>query len=100
MGRARPLPGSITGSAHAHVGGPGRYRIQSAHTGAYASPFFNVPRRFRFDFLRNCPLLEVAFLRCEIFDLYTDSDEVVSLPLLRSFTHESHSKEYELLPLD
>jgi len=47
------------------------------------------------DFLRNCPLLEVAFLSCNILYAHTDSEEVVSLPLLRSFTHESYSAEYQ-----
>ena len=39
------------------------------------------------DHLRSCSLFEVAFLSCDI-DTYTDSEEVVSLSLLRSFTHK------------
>ena len=49
------------------------------------------------DFLRNCPLLETVFLRC---DARPNSDEVVSLPLLRSFTHESYRSEYQPHLLD
>ena len=48
------------------------------------------------DFFRNCPLLEVVFIGCGILDTHTDSDEVVSLPFLRSFTHESPRDEYQL----
>ena len=48
------------------------------------------------DFLRGCPLLEVAFLNCGIMDINPNSDEVVSLPLLRSFTHESPRDRYQL----
>ena len=51
------------------------------------------------DFLRNCPRLEVAFLSCTI-QTFTDSEELVSLPLLRSFTHESPYGGYELCLLD
>ena len=39
------------------------------------------------DHLRNFSLFEVAFLSCDI-NTYTGSEEVVSLSLLRSFTHE------------
>jgi len=49
------------------------------------------------NFLRNCPLLEVVSLSC---DMDHDSNEVVSLPLLHSFTHKSRRKEYQLWPLD
>ena len=49
------------------------------------------------NFLRNCPLLEVASFGCMI---NSSSDEVVSLPLLRSFTHESPWEEYQLCLLD
>ena len=49
------------------------------------------------NFLRNCPLLEVASLSG---DMDPSSDEVVSLPLLRSFTHESPREEYQLSLLD
>jgi len=42
------------------------------------------------NFLRNYPLLEDAFLSC---DVDPDSDEVVFLPLLRSFTHDSPRDE-------
>ena len=45
------------------------------------------------NFFRNCPLLETIFLSCDV-DL--DSDEIVSLPLLRSFTHESPCDTYQL----
>jgi len=45
------------------------------------------------DFLRSCPLLEVASFSC---DVDPDSDEVVSLPFLRSFTHESPFDDYQL----
>ena len=48
------------------------------------------------DFFRSCPLLEVAFLSCGILDTHPDSGEVVSLPLLRSFTHESTGDRYQL----
>jgi len=44
------------------------------------------------NFLRNCPLLETVFLCC---DPRPDSDEVVSLPLLHSFTHKSSCAEYQ-----
>jgi len=49
------------------------------------------------NFLQNCPLLEVVYLCC---DMHSDSDEFVSLPLLRSFTHESLLDEYQLCLLD
>ena len=49
------------------------------------------------EFFQNCPLLESASLFC---DVHPDSDEVVSLPLLRSFTHESPWDEYQLCLLD
>ena len=45
------------------------------------------------NFFRNCPLLETIFLGC---DVHLDSDKVVSLPLLRSFTHESPYDTYQL----
>ena len=45
------------------------------------------------DFLRNCPLLEVVSILC---DVDPDSDDVVSLPFLRSFTHDSPWDEYQL----
>ena len=49
------------------------------------------------DFLRSCPLLEVAFLSCDDPDPDPNSgSDVISLPLLRSFTHESSSDEYHL----
>ena len=48
-------------------------------------------------FLRNCPLLEVASFSGGVDP---SSDEVVSLPLLRSFTHESPRDEYQLCLLD
>ena len=49
------------------------------------------------DFLRNCPLLEIVFLDC---DVRPDSNENVPLPFLRSFTHESPSDEYQLSLFD
>jgi len=48
------------------------------------------------NFLRSCPLLEVAFFSCNV---HPDSEEVVSLPVLRLFTHESRDK-YRLCLLD
>jgi len=45
---------------------------------------------------RTCPLLEVAFLRCNILKYGSEPDEVVSLPLLRSFTHESFLEEHRV----
>jgi len=45
------------------------------------------------NFLRNCPLLEIAFFSCSI---YPNSDDVVSLPLLHSFTHETPRDKYQL----
>ena len=48
------------------------------------------------DFLRSCPLLEVAFFNCGILDTLPNSGEVVSLPLLRSFTHKSPRDRYQL----
>jgi len=47
------------------------------------------------DFLWNCPLLEFAFISCSTLDLHPDYN-IVSLPLLRSFTHRSPCDEYEL----
>ena len=44
------------------------------------------------DFLRNCPLLEDVFLNR---DVRPDSNEVVSLPFLHSFTHESTRDKYQ-----
>lgn len=52
------------------------------------------------DFLGSCPLLEVASLRCGDPDMHPDSDVVVSLPLLRSFTHELLSDRYTLCLFD
>ena len=52
------------------------------------------------EFFRNCPLLEVVFIVCSILNTDSDSEEVVSLPLLRSFTHESPYDQYELCLLD
>ena len=52
------------------------------------------------DFLRSCPLLEVIFLDCYDPDANPDSDGVVSLPLLRSFTHESPRGRYSLYLFD
>ena len=49
------------------------------------------------DFLQSCPLLEAIFLRCEV---HPDSDKVVSLPFLRSFTHESPCAQYQLYLFD
>ena len=49
------------------------------------------------NFLRNCPLLETVFFDCIVLP---DFDEVVSLPLLRSFTHESPCDEYQLYLFD
>ena len=51
-------------------------------------------------FLRSCPLLEEAFFRCGVLDTHPSSDEVVSLPLLRSFTHESPRDKYQPHLLD
>ena len=51
------------------------------------------------DFLRGCPLLEVVFLDCGDLDAGPDSN-IVSLPLLRSFTHESHGDSYRLRLFD
>ena len=48
------------------------------------------------DFLRGCPLLEVVFLGCDIQTTHYNADKLVSLPLLRSFTHESSCHKYEL----
>ena len=48
-------------------------------------------------FFRNCPLLETVFLSC---DVRPDSNEIVSLPLLRSFTHDSPCNEYQLYLFD
>ena len=47
------------------------------------------------DFFRNCPLLEVVFISCDILDIHTGSGEVVSLPFLSSFTHESPRDRYQ-----
>ena len=52
------------------------------------------------EFFRNCPLLEVASIVCDILNANSDSEEVVSLPLLRSFTHESSWDKYQLCLLD
>ena len=54
------------------------------------------------DFLRSCPLLEVFFLRCDNMDSDPNlaSDDVVSLPLLHSFTHESLGRRYRLCLFD
>jgi len=49
------------------------------------------------NFLRDCPLLEVASFSCII---KPGSDEVVSLPLLCSFTHKSPWDEYQLCLLN
>lgn len=49
------------------------------------------------NFFRNCPLLEVASLSC---DMDPSSDEAVSLPLLRSFTHKSRRDKYQLCLLN
>jgi len=51
-------------------------------------------------FLQSCPLLEVVFLSCDDPDTSPDSDDVVSLPLLCSFTHESPRDRYPLYLLD
>ena len=51
-------------------------------------------------FLRSCPLLQVASLDCGDMDTHLDSNEVVSLPFLRSFTHESYCDSYQLCLLD
>ena len=49
------------------------------------------------DFLRNCPLLEVIFISCGIQDnTHPDFDATISLPFLRSFTHESPGDQYQL----
>ena len=48
------------------------------------------------DFFRNCPLLEVVLITCHILETHPDSDEVVSLPFLRSFTHKSPRDGYQL----
>jgi len=45
------------------------------------------------NFLRNCPLLEVAFFSC---DIDPGSNDDVSLPLLNSFTHKSPHDKYQL----
>jgi len=52
------------------------------------------------EFFRNCPLLEVAFITCGNLNANSNSETVVSLPLLRSFTHESLWDEYQLCLLD
>jgi len=50
------------------------------------------------DFFRNCPLLEDVILSC---DVYLDSsDGVISLPLLRTFAHESLCDESQLRLFD
>ena len=54
------------------------------------------PLRDLLNFFRNCPLLEFAFISCETLDTHPASDEVVSLPLLRSFTHASPRDRYQL----
>jgi len=51
-------------------------------------------------FLRRFPLLEVVSVWCDILNANPNSGEVVSLPLLRSFTHKSHRDEYQLCLLD
>ena len=50
------------------------------------------------DFFRNCPLLEDVILSCDV--LPDSSDGIISLPLLRTFTHESPCDESRLRVFD
>jgi len=56
--------------------------------------------RHLLNFLQSCPLLEVASISCCILDTNPNSDEVVSLPLLHSFTHKSPFDIYQLCLID
>ena len=51
---------------------------------------------FLLNFLRTCPLLEVSFLDYDFHDTTHNSNELVSLPHLRSFTHTSSRDIYQL----
>jgi len=80
---------------------PLRYRVPLLTSFHLTHDSFHAPREWTasilLDFFRNCSLLEAVFLSC---DVLPNSNEVVSLPHLRSFTHKSPCDKYQLYLFD